>query len=59
MSGKRDKGNISSVVNFEDLRSATGEDIVNLFAEYFSKMYSDRDYALHDSLPLGNINVTV
>ena len=45
-------------MHFEDIRSATGKDIVNLFAEYFFKIYSDRDYALHDSLPLGNINLS-
>ena len=45
-------------MHFGDIRSTAGDDIVNLFAEYFSKMYSDRDYAVQDTLASGDANLS-
>ena len=58
VNGRKGKSCIPAVMHFGDIRSTTGEDIVNLFAEYFSKMYSDRDYAVQDTLASGDANLS-
>ena len=58
VNGRKGKSCIPAVMHFGDIRSTAGDDIVNLFAKYVSKMYSDRDYAVQDTLASGDANLS-
>nr|CAI5823529.1 unnamed protein product [Callosobruchus analis] len=46
--GKEERNHIPSVMHFGNGSCFVGNDIFNLFAEYFSKMYSDNECAVQE-----------
>lgn len=52
---KRKKCNIPNEVYYDNIMGSCGEEIVDLFAEYFSEMYShgDCNFSGNDALPYG------
>ena len=59
VNSRKGNSNIPAEMYYNNIRCASGGEIVNLFAEYFSEMYTDRNFNVSESvLSLGDVNLS-